>query len=309
MFSEKLGSFEAKVNPELWANLASQVGAASSTAATGGMSLLTKAIIGISGAAVVTTAVVLYTSTDSETLEPKTKETAVALDSPSQEKANETLKQDPKTFVVENNTSNENGQNNIESPVVPVNPAVDPDQYNAQNIDPDVTPQRLNIEDPALVNNPPKPDPIVSTTDPVIQANPSIFQNTFPILPEENVTKEDEPIRVNKPIELVESPETRPDIRVVMPNIFTPNGDRRNDDYFMKSSNVTFNSFEFIVYNSRREEVYKTTDPDFIWDGRDQRSGEYIQLDNGRGLFVYFITATTEDGRGFTASDVITIQQ
>jgi len=299
LFSEKLGSFEAKVSPDLWANVASQVGTASGAVATGGMSLLTKAIIGISGAAVVTTGVVLYTNSNSETPEPKKEETAVTLDSPSQNKKINTPKEDPKTFVVENNTSNQNDipQNNVASQNS-IEPSVDPNRNIAPTMGPGDGGDTLIVDNVTSAPIPMKP----------VVNDPNVGATVMPILPDEKVTKEDEPIRV-QPIDIVESPVVREEIRVVMPNIFTPNGDRRNDDYFMKESNVTFDSFELVVYNSRREQVYKTTDPDFKWDGRDDRSGEYVQLDNGRGTFVYFITATTVDGRGFTASEIITIQQ
>jgi gliding motility-associated-like protein len=304
LFSEKLGNFEAKVSPDLWANVVSQVGAASGAAATGGMSLLTKAIIGISGAAVVTTGVVFYTSSNSETPEPKTKETVLSTDTPSQEKEKETAKEDPKTFVVENSPTNINGANTVELSVVTNSPVQNSNgiEPQAPGLDP------LGNNGTTLANN---PDPKTDPKEPVSNGgtnNSTPTNNNMPLDPNETVTQEDKPIMVS-PVDITETQEVREEIRVIMPNVFTPNGDRYNDDYFVKESNVDFEMFEFVVYNNRGEEVFQTSDPEFKWDGRDKRSGEYVQLDNNTGVFAYFITATTTDGRGFTASNVITINR
>ena len=62
LFSKKLTNYEAKVDPQLWTNISSQIGSAvTSTAAGTGVSLLTKVIIGtVVTAAVVTTGVILF---------------------------------------------------------------------------------------------------------------------------------------------------------------------------------------------------------------------------------------------------------
>lgn len=302
LFSDKLGNFEAKVNPDLWANVASQVGTAAGATGTGGMSLLTKTIIGISGAAVVTTGVVLYVNSDNESPEPKKEEAVVTIDTPSQE----TPKEDPKTFVVENNASGNDVVNNVEGQEVSVTQLVDPNE--PQLVDPNSVLNPLDPQTSHTTNNPdPKTDPQDPSTTPIV-SDPNESKTIMAILPDEKVTSEDEPVKATV-VDIVETPEVREEIRVIMPNVFTPDGDRRNDEYFMKERNVEFETFEFVVYNSRGEEVYKTNDPDFRWDGRDQRSGEYVDLQNRKGVFAYFITATTEDGRGFTTSNTITIQQ
>lgn len=301
LFSEKLGNFEAKVNPDLWANVASQVGASAGAAATGGMSLLTKAIIGVSGAAVITTGVVLYTNSDSENPQTKKDTTTTVSETSNDQQQVETPKTDDKTFVVDNGLPavNEVNRNN-ESQELQSEPTGNPDVNTASTNVPGE-----NVNDPKGGNKTNVPsDP---STAPVV-TDPNESKTIMPILPDEKVTSEDEPVKATV-VDIVETPEVREEIRVIMPNVFTPDGDRRNDEYFMKDRNVEFDSFEFVVYNNRGEEVYRTNDPDFRWDGRDQRSGEYVELQNRRGVFAYFITATTEDGRGFTTSNTITIQQ
>ena len=51
LFKQKLADHQVAVNPELWSSIASKIPAVSSSVTTVGMSLVTKAIIGISVAA------------------------------------------------------------------------------------------------------------------------------------------------------------------------------------------------------------------------------------------------------------------
>ena len=64
LFSDRLGGFEAKVNPELWTNIASQIGTTAATTASVGMSLVTKIIIGVSAASVITVTALLITNSE-----------------------------------------------------------------------------------------------------------------------------------------------------------------------------------------------------------------------------------------------------
>ena len=63
LFSDKLGNFEAQVRPDMWANIASQIGGTTTSVASSGLSLLSKTFIGIGiGAAVVTTVLLVIPS-------------------------------------------------------------------------------------------------------------------------------------------------------------------------------------------------------------------------------------------------------
>lgn len=52
-----------------------------------------------------------------------------------------------------------------------------------------------------------------------------------------------------------------------IPNVFTPNGDGRNDTWRPLTGGV-FNRYDLSIYNRFGQEVYSTTNPDRPWDGR-----------------------------------------
>ena len=77
LFSQKLGNYEAKVNPELWAKISSQVAAGATTTVATGLSLFTKIAIGVGvSAAAIATVVVLNASEAS--IEKETPKTEVS---------------------------------------------------------------------------------------------------------------------------------------------------------------------------------------------------------------------------------------
>jgi gliding motility-associated-like protein len=52
----------------------------------------------------------------------------------------------------------------------------------------------------------------------------------------------------------------------VIPNVFTPNGDRINDEFKMVACGVY--DFELSIFNRFGVEVFKSKDLDISWDGR-----------------------------------------
>lgn len=59
------------------------------------------------------------------------------------------------------------------------------------------------------------------------------------------------------------------------PNIFTPNGDGRND-VFGPYNNRSIESVEFTVFNRWGNIVFQTTDPKILWDGTNMETGELV---------------------------------
>lgn len=75
--------------------------------------------------------------------------------------------------------------------------------------------------------------------------------------------------------------------RFVVPNAFTPNGDRNNDCFgIQRWGNAKVE--EFIVYNRWGQQVFKTTDPSRCWDGtfngKPQDTGGYIYVIKAKTL-------------------------
>lgn len=74
-----------------------------------------------------------------------------------------------------------------------------------------------------------------------------------------------------------------------IPNAFTPNDDGVNDEFYIPNSRLT--NFEFAVFDRWGNEVYRTYNPSFRWNG--ERNGS----DLPSGTYVFLLTATDQNGK------------
>jgi hypothetical protein len=86
---------------------------------------------------------------------------------------------------------------------------------------------------------------------------------------------------------------------VQVPQIFSP-GREKNNSLSVNYTNVE--SFEITVYNRWGIEVFTSTDPDFVWDGKDL-SGEYLLT----GTYVYIIKASGSGKRNYLNKGTIAV--
>jgi gliding motility-associated-like protein len=77
---------------------------------------------------------------------------------------------------------------------------------------------------------------------------------------------------------------------LVIPNIFTPNGNGSNDTYKMVGSNNTIKSFEFNVFDRWGNIVFAAYDQSFEWKGTDQK-GNLL----ANGVYTYIVKYATTD--------------
>ncbi len=70
-----------------------------------------------------------------------------------------------------------------------------------------------------------------------------------------------------------------------LPNVFTPNGDGKND-FFIPFPYRFVSRIDMVIYNRWGIDVFKTTNKDIMWNGKDQESGQ--ECVDG----VYFYTCT-----------------
>ncbi|MFN8322444.1 MAG: gliding motility-associated C-terminal domain-containing protein [Chitinophagales bacterium] len=68
----------------------------------------------------------------------------------------------------------------------------------------------------------------------------------------------------------------------VLPNVFTPNGDGKNDLYHPFKPYRFIAKIEMKIFNRWGEEVFSTEDPEIGWDGRDQKGKELNE-----GVYLY----------------------
>lgn len=76
---------------------------------------------------------------------------------------------------------------------------------------------------------------------------------------------------------------------VYIPNTFTPDGDRSNNDF--RASTIGIREFKIQIFNRWGEMIFEAQDPRFIWDGT--YNGVYVP----DGTYVYKVNFITNSGR------------
>lgn len=87
-----------------------------------------------------------------------------------------------------------------------------------------------------------------------------------------------------------------------LPNVFTPNGDGRNDELFIESKHLK--TFQLTVMDRSQNVVYTTNDPNFKWDGIDQK-GSPVSV----GEYIYIIVAEDKAGNMINKYQQLTIRR
>lgn len=76
------------------------------------------------------------------------------------------------------------------------------------------------------------------------------------------------------------------DAEVIVPNIFTPNGDGVNDNFYISSKAIK--DFEILIYDRWGNKVYESFDANFKWNGYNQIDGTPLP----NGVFTYMLEYT-----------------
>ena len=257
LFSDKLGNFEAKVDPTMWKAVSSQVASQSGAAVTG-MSILTKAIIGISAASVITVGAVLLSSNSDSS---KVNNNLLA---DKTELINTKDVEESKTIVTTSSTTSSEIQTLIEEEVIEstLNPVL-PSNYIEIEAD-----ELEAINDELL-------EEIVFEEEVVLEQE----EVSKPELIIENTTDEIEVEAEEIVLYTIES----------LPNIFTPNGDGNNDVFKVDSKGLS--DFNITILNNKNQVVYQSNDLNFEWRGLD-----FSQNNCSEGNYVYYITARDSAG-------------
>jgi gliding motility-associated-like protein len=78
-------------------------------------------------------------------------------------------------------------------------------------------------------------------------------------------------------------------LEVVLTNVFTPNGDGKNDYLFINALGLT--DFSVVVLSQANQVIFQSTDPSFNWDGK-LTNGDDAPI----GQYVYYITGKSDRG-------------
>ena len=269
LFESKLKNAEFKVDPSVWTNIASQIPAAGTV--TTGLSVMGKIAItaGITAAVVVTSVLLINSNSEDQNLvEDQIAEIIQA------EKTEETVLDTPQVSITKQTS---------EAPV-------ENDQQTEQTIVFDEqennTPVVLDIlEADSFINK----DFLVEEDRLIDEYIETVEEDVDTELEEEveNVIEED----------LVKESEKKEEkIEVTIPNVFTPNNDGQNDLYHI-SYTGEMKDVSVVIFNSKGEVVYKTTDPDFNWNGRNMMDEPCPS-----GGYLFMLTAKDKQGNNILES-------
>ncbi len=84
----------------------------------------------------------------------------------------------------------------------------------------------------------------------------------------------------------------RPEVRFFLPNAFTPNGDGLNEEYKGEGIMEGATDFEMTIWSRWGQLMFKTTDPDQGWNGKERNTGREAPND------VYVVRVNYLDPRG-----------
>jgi gliding motility-associated-like protein len=266
-FQQRLSDHQEVVRPEIWAAVSSAI--ATPVLVTTGISILSKTLIGLGIAASVIVSAYLLYSSDEKVVKAPTQQKQKAKEVPSIPNNNtlvpiETKKNAIPLVVLENN-----------------------DLLSSEKVVNDVNdPQIIPFESDQLPNTDPMQDMGENVSNDPVKTN-----NDFIVMPQVENTNESS-----------SSPDTDQELKVVLSNVFTPNGDGTNDYLFIQSEGLQ--DFSVVILNQVNKIVYQSTDSKFSWDGK-LASGD----DAPAGNYIYFVTAKSPTGKSIQQSSTLFIQR
>lgn len=299
LFREELGSYEAPVNADLWSSISQQVGANAAASGSAGLGIASKLII--AATAIGTIGLISYfVAEGSSTKKTKELHTKNFIEESSDEvkinpestATDDELVRDETTLVVTENSSSvseiaqrdnmqkegEEIKTDISETPVEETEMVDLDQLVEE------------LKETSIANS--KGNPV--TEDKKVNngrdsASKSSAENETPVIDE----------ATNDEILVHHKEESATIFSEKLPNIITPNGDGDNDFLVIKAKE-RLSYFKIEIYDLRGRVVFRSEDPDFIWngtlpDGEPAPAGRYVyQIEVG--------TAVNNSGKPFVQS-------
>lgn len=274
MFSKKLSNHEVPVRGDLWSGIQSQIGnTAASTVVAKGMSSSLKWLIGIASSVAVIGSAVWISSNETRV---KPKKVQITQISP------EEFEREEKILAT---------QNSISSAIEDI------DKPQAHSIVPQAEIPNVNYLDEWIsrerqlygLDNSGNP-----SSQPIDEAipNPMIPESVASVGTSTNEASSPNP----QEVKFFEDGKIEEFV-----NVFTPNGDGRNDVFFLNSANLK--DFTIRVFNEKNQLVFQSTDQDFKWYGHDA-AGNMAEAGN----YAYVIFATDLNGKSVKMFKSLTIK-
>jgi len=231
IFSKKLKGFEADVRPELWNNIAAQIGSTAAPAA-GTISVVSKIIFVTVASAIIAGAVYVGSTNTNQ---------------PPEKFATETKRESQKLDLIEK-------ENDLTEEVKTVKESKIKEEPQVKTVLEEI---ELQGEVSAVV------------IDSITVAEPENTESVI-IINEEKVEKEEERIDELE-IETIQKEPNRAEEEIEnysiskMPDVFSPNNDGVNDFFFVINEGLS--DFNVVIMNDKNETVFQSQKTDFKWDG------------------------------------------
>jgi gliding motility-associated-like protein len=304
LFRDKLQSHEVMPSKAVWSSVSSSLGhSAASTAGVGSASFLKVAAIAVGVSAAGVAGFLFLSSDDSEpkkviektVLQEKDLDESISsetTDSDAQESASpEIMLSQSESLSSEKVISN----GSIQDP--------QPEMITTNESLPVSTPSESQanalIVEESTADVLPKENPVSPQVSVTVPAEPVVDEVEISATTIEATSQESSSEEVSDELE---APEIVNEEQIVLPNIFTPNGDRVNDIFEIKMEDKL--EFQIVILNQQNQPVFKSTDAHFQWDGT---------MLNGQpapsGTYLYYFSAKDMNGKDVTKSSLLTINR
>ncbi|MEY3100353.1 MAG: hypothetical protein RIS63_1255 [Bacteroidota bacterium] len=260
LFAKGLQDHHISVDPALWSSISSSISAGSAKA---GLGILTKVLIGVAASSMVGVAV--YLTVQTTQTEPKKINQEQKFNTPQPNKNPSRSIQTESS--IKSSTTN---QTIVEVNIPPIDDSALENQP-AQN-------QVVSIQDAIKQPHVLQDHLLSNSVVPVPTQNPTPAQsqsaNTQPTIP------------TNTQNQVVnQGQQTEKPIRIALPNVFTPNGDGKNETLQIDWNEFEVLDFSIVVLDTKNNVVFKNNDPNFQWNGTNL-GGEKLAA----GYYIYFVT-------------------
>lgn len=276
LLRSKLSGFEADVNPNAWTNILRGLQSPVPTSEVAGNAASagkTMGLWGYAGLFVAVSAVVItawvYNSNEKSSDEIAAVTPSVpALISESQNSFEPVVLSEVSPAAVKNSTAekqtpgNSNKQELIPVVVQEKKEAAPSEINNNDNTPSAVAPaEPKNLESPST-EKPAEPNPIAT------ENNSEDSENAVPVTADNSQPIENDFILLTDPFEnnAPREQESRSDFTFYIPTVFSPNGDRQNDDF--KPMGLNFKDYEVVIYDGNSNVIFRSKDIEHKWDGK-----------------------------------------